>query len=121
MGNIFIFSLIIGFSICTCTHPLLLREKSSMRRKREINRQKKIGILITAIILLIRESFFVFYYFSNLDRNLSSLWIFATNHYGNRDVVSSGKKNHQILLCIGSLVVAIYFLTAFLFNADGKI
>ena len=77
-------------------------------------------MMITAIILLILL-FFGFYYFSNLDRNLSSLWIFAIIITASVTVVSSGKERIiKSILCIGSLSRWHLFLTAFLFNADEK-
>ena len=116
MGNIFIFSLIIGLASALVLIPFSKGKKQVEKG----DKQPKIGILITAIILLI-VIVFAFYYFSNLDRNLTSLWIFALIITAIGAVISSGKERIiKSFLCIGSLIVAIYFLTAFIFNADEK-
>ena len=71
MGNIFLFSLIVGLASMLVLIPFPRTKNSENESK-----QTKTWTLITAIILLI-VSVLAFYYFSNLDRNLSSLWIFA--------------------------------------------
>ena len=115
MGNIFLFSLIVGLS-----SGLILIPFSKMKKTKEESKQANTWILITAIMLIF-VGIFSFYYFSNLDRNLSSLWIFAIIITAFGTVLSSGKERIiKSILCIGSLVVAIYFLSAFLFNADKK-
>ncbi|HEY4551014.1 MAG TPA: hypothetical protein VIG98_12155 [Bacillus sp. (in: firmicutes)] len=116
MGNILLFSLIIGLASALVLIPFS-KTKNQVEKG---DKQPKIGILIAAIILLI-VIVFAFYYFSNLDRNLTSLWIFAIIITAIGAVISSGKERIiKSFLCIGSLIVAIYFLTAFIFNADDK-
>ena len=117
MGNIWLFSLIAGLASALVLIPFSKKEKSS-------EKQKKIpggtGLLITVIILLV-IGVFVFYYLTNLDRNISSLWILAIIVTAVGALFSSGKERIiKALLCLGSLFVAGYFLTAFLFNADEK-
>ena len=115
MGNIFLFSLIASLASALVLIPFSRTKKSEGESK-----QTRTWILITAIILIF-VSVLTFYYFSNLDRNLSSLWIFAIIITALGTVVSSGKERIiKSILCIGSLVVGIYFLTAFLFNAEEK-
>ena len=87
MGNIFFFSLIIGLASALVLIPFSKGKKQVEKG----DKQPKIGILITAIILLI-VIVFAFYYFSNLDRNLTSLWMFAIIITGTGDVLASGKE-----------------------------
>src|SRR4051812_7503135 len=115
MGNIFLFSIIVGLASALVLIPFSRTKDSENESK-----QTKTWTLIAAIILLI-VSVLAFYYFSNLDRNLSSLWSFAIIITAIGTVLSSGKERIiKSVLCLGSLIVGIYFLTAFLFNADDK-
>ena len=93
MGNIFLFSLIIGLASALVLIPFS-KTKNQVEKG---DKQPKIGILITAIILLI-VIVFAFYYFSNLDRNLTSLWIFAIIITATRCCpIIWQRKNHQII------------------------
>ncbi|MCQ6276988.1 hypothetical protein JMM81_19110 [Bacillus sp. V3B] len=112
MGNIFLFSLIIGLASALVLIPFSKSKKE--------DKQPKLGIILTTIILLV-IIIFAFYYISNLDRNLSSLWFFAVIITAVGAALSSGKERFiKAFLCLGSLVLSIYFLTAFIFNADEK-
>lgn len=114
MGNIFLFSLIIGLASALVLIPF------SKTKKQKEDKQPKTGILLTIIIFLV-VIVFAFYYLSNLDRNLSSLWILAIIITAAGAALSSGKERLiKAFLCLGSLVVGIYVLTAFVFNADEK-
>ena len=115
MGNIFLFSLIASLASALVLIPFL-RTKSPEGE----SKQSTTWILVTGIILIF-VSVLTFYYVSNQDRNLSSLWIFAIIMTALGTVLSSGKERMiKSILCLGSLVVGIYFLTAFLFNAEEK-
>ncbi|WP_439647413.1 hypothetical protein [Aquibacillus saliphilus] len=72
-------------------------------------------------MILIIPIVFAVYYFSNLDRNISSLWPFLILVTGTGAFLSTGKERLvKAVLFLASLVLAIYFLTAFVFNANEK-
>jgi hypothetical protein len=80
----------------------------------------KSGIYVTFILLLVLLVF-SFYYVTNLDRNLTSLWIYAVFVTGIGAFLASGKERIiKSLLFIGSLAISAYILMAFLFNANEK-
>ncbi|WP_338752924.1 hypothetical protein [Bacillus sp. FJAT-52991] len=112
MGSIFLFSLIIGFVSALILIPISTNKKEG--------KQSVFGFLIGAVVLFV-PLVFVFYYVTNLDYNLTSVWpllivvsavgaVFAT---GTERLVKAG-------LFAVSLIVGGYFLTAFVFNADEK-
>jgi len=116
MGNIFLFSLIAGLAAALVLIPFSKTEKTSKKE----GKQPKSGILIAVIIILI-AGVFTFYYLTNLDRNYSSLWLFAIIITAAGSLMSTGKERMiKATLCLGSLIVGVYILTAFLFNADEK-
>lgn len=117
MGNIFLFSLIVGLASALLLLPFSRTKKQS---KEESKKQNNTGFYIASIILIILL-IFAFYYFSNLDRNLSSLWIYAIFITAAGALFATGKERLvKAALSLGSLLVGIYFLTAFVFNADEK-
>ncbi|MFE8697254.1 hypothetical protein ACFYKT_12990 [Cytobacillus sp. FJAT-53684] len=114
MGNIFLFSLIVGLAAALVLIPF------SKAKNKEEKKQPKAGILIASIILLIL-AVFAFYYLTNLDRNLTSVWVLAIITTAAGALFASGKERIiKAFLFLGSLAVAIIFLTAFLFNANEK-
>lgn len=75
-----------------------------------------LGTVVFLIIII-----FVFYYVTNIDRNVSALWPLAIISTGLGSFLAVGKE--QLLkgaLFIGSLTFGGYILSAFLFNADEK-
>ena len=119
MGNIFIFSILMGLASALVLFPFT-KKKLQLAQEKDEKQSFKMGMMITAIILLILL-FFGFYYISNLDRNFSSLWIFAIVFTAIGALLSSGKEQMiKASLCIISLLFGIFLLTAFLFNADEK-
>ncbi len=117
MGNIFLFSLIIGLASALILIPF---SKGKTEGGEKPSKTLKTGFLVTFIILLVLFVF-TFYYLTNLDRNLTSLWIYAVFITGIGVFLASGKERIiKSLLFIGSLAVCAYFLTAFLFNANEK-
>ena len=117
MGNIFLFSLIIGLASALILIPF---SKGKTEGGEKPSKTLKAGFLVTFIILLVLFVF-TFYYLTNLDRNLTSLWIYAVFITGIGVFLASGKERIiKSLLFIGSLAVCAYFLTAFLFNANEK-
>ena len=119
MGNIFIFSILMGLASALVLFPFT-KKKLQLAQEKDEKQSFKTGMMITAIILLILL-FFGFYYISNLDRNFSSLWIFAIVFTAIGALLSSGKEQMiKASLCIISLLFGIFLLTASLFNADEK-
>lgn len=116
MGNIFLFSLIVGLASAIILIPFSRNKKASEKE----NIQPKARFLLVAIVLLV-IGVFTFYYVSNLDRNLSSLWIFFIIITAIGAFLATGKERMiKAVLFLGSLIVAVIFITAFLFNADEK-
>ena len=119
MGNIFIFSILTGLASALVLFPFT-KKRLQLAQEKDEKQSFKTGMMITAIILLILL-FFGFYYISNLDRNFSSLWIFAIVFTAIGALLSSGKEQMiKASLCIISLLFGIFLLTASLFNADEK-
>ena len=119
MGNIFLFSLIIGLASALVLIPFSKENRNGEKKAAKIKPLKS-GIYVTFILLLVLLVF-AFYYVTNLDRNLTSLWLFAVFVTGLGAFLASGKERIiKSLLFIGSLVISAYFLTAFLFNANEK-
>ena len=95
MGNIFLFSLIASLASALVLIPFS-RTKSSEGE----SKQSTTWILVTGIILIF-VSVLTFYYVSNQDRNLSSLWIFAIIMTALGTVLSSGKERIiKSILCL---------------------
>jgi hypothetical protein len=126
MGNLLLFSLIIVIASAVVILPFFRGEKPVKAVTNKNNKKGKSratsskGVMI-AILIIFVPVVFVFYYFSNVDRNISSLWVFAIIATLLGTIVSHGmERKIKGLLFIGSLGLAAYFLTAFLFNADEK-
>ncbi|MBS4192052.1 hypothetical protein KHA94_17955 [Bacillus sp. FJAT-49705] len=116
MGNIFLFSLIVGLASALVLIPF---SKSNKSKEKE-GKQSIAGGLITGIVLLI-VGVFTFYYITNLDRNLTSLWVFAIIVTLGGTLFATGKERiFKGVLFLGTLIVGGIFLTSFLFNADEK-
>lgn len=113
MGNIILFTLIAGLASALVLIPF-------SKNKSKEGKKSKSASLIAAIILIILIVF-SFYYFTNLDRNLTSLWFFAMIiTLGGALFASGNERMVKGLLFLVSLIVGGFFLTAFLFNADDK-
>lgn len=116
MGNIFLFSLIVGLAASLILIPF----SKNKNAKEEDKKHAKAKFFIAEIILIV-IGVFIFYYVTNLDHNVTSLWLFAIIITAAGAVFASGKERLvKAVLFLGSLVVAAFFLTAFLFNADKK-
>lgn len=112
MGNIIIFSLIAGLSASLLLIPFSNSKEESKRLT---------PAALISLIILIVASVFLFYYVTSFDRNLSSLWIFAIFITLLGSLLSSGKERLiKGVLFFASLLLGVYFMTAFLFNADDK-
>lgn len=119
MINILIFSLIIGLVSAILIIPFT-NQKQSTKDNKTVQKKPSLGA-IGILLVLIMIAMFVFYYISNLDRNISSLWIFIIVVSALGAIIASGKeKILKGLIFIGSLVFGIYLLSAPLFNANEK-
>ncbi|MFD2683086.1 hypothetical protein [Bacillus seohaeanensis] len=117
MGNIFLFSIIVGLAFTILLLPIS-RNKSDSKKE---GKQPKIGALIIATLIILTLAVFSFYYFTNFDRNFTSLWILAIIVTAAGTVFATGTERMiKVVLFAGSLLVGVYFLTAFIFNADEK-
>ena len=116
MGYIFIFSIIIGVVAALILMPLSKDEKLGRYNDKKI---KALSIITVAVLIAI--GLFTFYYVTNIDRNWSSLWglLFAVSVLG--ALFATGKERIiKGILFAASLLVGLYFLTAFVFNANEK-
>lgn len=112
MGSIFLFSLIIGLISALILVPVFPNKTEGKQPVR--------GFLIGVAVVLV-SAVFGFYYLTNLDYNVASVWPLliivsaagAVFSVGTERLVKAG-------LFVVSLAVGGYFLTAFVFNADEK-
>ncbi|WP_100330150.1 hypothetical protein [Bacillus xiapuensis] len=116
MGNIFVFSLIVGLVSAIVLIPL-----SNQKKKQEKTPGRTAIRSAVAVSILLVPAVLAFYYFSNLDRNLSSVWPLWIIVTAAGAVLAKGKERMiKASLFALSLLVGIYFFTAFVFNADEK-
>ncbi|MEH7075664.1 hypothetical protein [Neobacillus drentensis] len=117
MGNIFLFTLIIGIISALVLIPIF--DHGNGKKKKESNKLN-IGVFIVVVIIL-SIVVYLFYYLSNFDRNLSSIWPLGIILTAGGAFFARGTerivKGLLFLVCLG---LGIYFLTAFIFNADEK-
>ncbi|MCM3444269.1 hypothetical protein AB3Z07_14400 [Metabacillus halosaccharovorans] len=119
MVNILIFSLIIGLISAILIIPFT-KKKPSKKENKTAQKTLSIGAIST-VLALIMIGTFAFYYMSNLDRNISSLWIFMIVVSALGAVIASGKERIiKGVIFLGSLVFGIYLLSAPFFNANEK-
>jgi hypothetical protein len=112
LGNIYLFSLIVGLGLALILFPFFKKTKTE-------NQPKITGLIIGIILLSIAS--FIFYYFTNLDRNFSSLWPVLIPFTVVGAVFAGGiERKIKGILFLASVVMGVYFLTAFVFNADEK-
>ena len=116
MGNILLFSLILSITATLILIPFFQKIKGD-----EKNRNRVSPVVIVTAVVLLTIVAFLFYYLTNLDRNLSSFWPLFLIISALGTAFSSGKERMvKAILFVGSLFIGIYFLTAFLFNAGEK-
>src|SRR5688572_14521972 len=124
MGNMFLFALIVAIASALVLIPIYQNGKASNKKgprkiPNESSKSKEgrgfvPGAIIAVIVILI-PSVFAYYYFSNYDRNLSSLWVLTIIVTALGALVSTGmERKVKALLFAASLLLGIYFLTAFL-------
>ena len=116
MGTIFIYSILIGLIAALILVPFKNNEKL-----RIIMKGKTKLLVFTSLAALITIGAFLFYYFTLVDQNTSSLWILAIIVTLIGSLLATGiERTIKLLLLAGSLLIGLYFSTAFLFNADEK-
>lgn len=123
MGNIFLFSLIVAIASTLILIPIYRDDKANVTNKKSSNGSRRLipGAIIAALLVILIPTVFAYYYFTNFDRNLSSLWVHAIVITALGALISTGmERKVKALLFAASLVLGIYFLTAFLFNAEEK-
>ena len=119
MGSILVFSLIIAivFTLIVVPHYPNLSKKKKVQE--EVKRNK--GAEYIGVFALIWIVIFGFYYLSNIDRTISSLWFLLLIATALGTVSARGRE--QLVkgaLLLASLVLMVYMLSAFLFNANEK-
>jgi hypothetical protein len=83
--------------------------------------RRQVKVIGIAVLIVFIPMIFGIYYLFNLDRNLSSLWFFFIIVTAIGALLSTGVERWiKSLLFLGSLLIATYFLTAYMFNADEK-
>ncbi|MBV7507766.1 DMT family transporter [Bacillus sp. sid0103] len=116
MGSIFLFTLIIGIAAAVILIPMFKHEQSSKKD----GKKRKIRLFITVVAILML-AVFLFYYLSNHDRNFTSVWPLGIVLTAAGAVFSKGaERKIKGILFLASVALGIYFLTAFIFNADEK-
>ncbi|WP_316572139.1 hypothetical protein [Neobacillus sp. YIM B06451] len=115
MGNIYLYSLIAGLLMAILVVPFFgFRGGKKGGKKSSLIAHINLAILLAVLV-------FIIYYLFNIDRNLSSLWLFILVSSAIGALFSTGKEQLvKALLFLGSLVFCLYMLTAFLFNANDK-
>jgi hypothetical protein len=124
MGNMFLFVLIVSIVFALVLIPFYHSDKSSNaksnKKSANVDRKFRPGAFIVVLVILI-PSVFAYYYFTNYDRNLSSLWVHAIVVTVLGTLISTGfERKVKAILFLASLAMGVYFLTAFLFNAEEK-
>ena len=116
MGDIFVYSVLIGIISALILVPFKNNEKLRIHMM-----NKTRWLLFTGLAVLITIGSFLFYYITLVDQNISSLWIFAIILTLVGSLLATGlERKIKTLLLVGSLLVGLYFITAFVFNADEK-
>ncbi|MFS0882196.1 hypothetical protein [Metabacillus niabensis] len=119
MSNIFLFSLIIGLITALVVIPIMRGQLSGT--KKEDKKKPSFIIPFITITILTMVLTFTFYYFTNLDRNFTSLWIFAIIVTAIGTILSNGKERLiKGIIFAASFIIGIYFLIAPVFNANEK-
>ncbi|MBM7660163.1 hypothetical protein JOC85_000930 [Bacillus mesophilus] len=112
MGNILLFSLIVGLATAIIVTPY-------MNNNKEKKSSIQIGFVVTFILSF--PIAFVFYYLSNLDQNFSSLWMYLIFVTGVGALIATGKERMvKAGLFAVTLFLAIYMLSAPVWNANEK-
>ncbi|MFC7786343.1 hypothetical protein ACFQWC_17745 [Rossellomorea sp. GCM10028870] len=116
MGNILLFSVIVGLVMALLVVPMAIMKKQNKKEG-----YPSFAALSGATLLITTIIVFVFYYMTNLDQNFTSMWILLIVAAGFGATLATGTERMvKGALFLGSLLIGAYFLTAFVFNADQK-
>ncbi|WP_102347783.1 hypothetical protein [Bacillus sp. Marseille-P3661] len=117
MGNILLFSVIVALASALLIFPLTNKRDDKSKEKSKVGQTT---LLVITVVLLL-SVVFVFYYLTNLDRNISSVWPLLIVITAIGASFASGKERFlKICLFGASLLVGGFFLAAPMFNADEK-
>ncbi|MEK3889144.1 hypothetical protein [Bacillus sp. FSL K6-3431] len=117
MGSIFIFSIIVSIVFTLIVIPIKPKQAKKVKEavKRNISAEY---ISVTVLFFLI---IFGYYYLTNIDRTISSLWLLLLIVTALGALIASGREQwFKGILFLGSLLFMVYIFSAFLFNADDK-
>ncbi len=122
MLSLIIFSVVIGVVSSLILVPFTMKEKETEKEK-ELRLNPWSVLIVTA--LLVSSILFGVYYFTNFDRNWSSLWIvfLVVTFLGGVIASQLAKKSEgQVkgILFLVALFIGIYVVSAPLFNANKK-
>ncbi|MCA1064084.1 hypothetical protein LCL98_11620 [Rossellomorea aquimaris] len=116
MGNILLFSLIVGLVMALLIVPMTFMKKQNKKEG-----YPSFAALFAAAFIITTVIVFVFYYMTNLDQNFTGVWILLIVASGFGATLAAGTERMvKGVLFLGSLLVGAYFMTAFVFNADEK-
>lgn len=112
MSNLLLFSLIFGLISAVIIIPYSKNEKVKKGPFR-------LGAIITTVLMVVIV--ISFYYFTNLDRNFSSLWFFAVIITTFGTIFAKGKEQFaKAILVLASFVIGALIIFAPIFNAEEK-
>lgn len=110
MQYLFLLSLLIGFVSILLVVPLPIFKAG-----------KKFISIILIFAIVTGLGVFGFYYVTNLDQNLSSLWIYGIVVAVLSVVFAKGKERKaKLIICAALLISGVYFSTAGIFSAKQK-
>ncbi|TMU85014.1 hypothetical protein FGG79_14035 [Bacillus sp. BHET2] len=116
MGNILLFSVIVGLVMALLLVPITIMKKQNKKEG-----YPSFSALFGATLLITTLVVFIFYYLTNLDQNFTSMWILLIIASGFGATLATGKERMaKGGLFLASLFIGAYFMTAFVFNADEK-
>ena len=116
MLNLLIFSIAAGILAMLIVVPLTSAANEKDTRLHFNKWQASAGLVIVAALAI-----FAFYYFTNMDRNWTSLWIVLVVAALFGTLAATGKERLlKGVLFLGTLILGAYMLSAPLFNANQK-
>jgi hypothetical protein len=119
MGSIILFAAITALAAALIISPVATSRPSKRSKEKSTASTRLIGLVI--LLVFFTALIAAYYYFTNLDRNITSLWPLLILVAGIGAFASSGiERKVKGLLFAASLVLGAYILSAPLFNATEK-